>query len=252
MSKLAPDPFFIGWQKTVPSGLRRFLLAVVLVVLSAAAALGVLLSAAVDDPGGGEAFWDAGPQTLRGVVTVTPYPTLHLPPDAAHPAGRAILLSGIGKTGVEADPALEGRLVEARGAMLKRGTQDQMQVEPPGLVPVDGAEAASPPAVTPLGRWRITGEICDGKCWNGAMRPGTGITHRACASLCLIGGIPPVFVSTRPVAGSDILLLGGPDGGPMPPALLDHVGLRVTLEGRVERRGSLTVFLADPASLRRP
>ncbi len=245
-------PFFIGWQKAVPRGLRGFLGTVALALLLGAGSLGVLLAAAVDDPGGGQAFWDAGPQTLRGVVTVAPYPTLHLPPDATHPEGRAVLLSGVGKTGVEADPALEGRLVEATGAMLKRGTQDQMQVEPPGLVPVAGEAAA--PAVVPLGRWRLTGEICDGKCWNGAMLPGAGISHRACANLCLIGGIPPVFVATRPVPGTggEILLLGGPEGGTMPPALLDHVGLRVTLEGRVERRGALAVFLADPASVRRP
>ncbi len=245
-------PFYIGWASGVPRGLRGFLATVALAVLLVAASLGALLSASVDDPGGGEWLWDAGPQTLRGVVTVHPYPTLHLPPDSDHPAGRPVLLSGLGKTGVAADPALEGLLVEATGVMLKRGTVDQMQVEEPGLVAVEGADPTPAPPALPLGRWRITGEICDGKCWNGAMRPGTGIAHRACASLCLIGGIPPVFVTTRPVEGSGFLLLGGPDGGPMPQALLDQVGLRVTLEGRLERRGGLLVFLADPASARRP
>lgn len=249
---MTPPPFFIGWAKAVPRGLRSFLAVVALAVLVVAGSLGALLSATVDDPGGGEAFWDAGPQTLRGAVTVAPYPTLHLAPNAAHPRGRFVLLSGVGKTGVEADPALEGRWVEATGAMLKRGTVDQMQVDPPGLRPLEGG--ALPPALAPvpLGRWRLTGEICDGKCWNGAMRPGNGLSHRACANLCLSGGIPPLFVTTRPVEGSDLLLLGGPEGGPLPPALLDWVGLRVTLEGRLERRGALLVFLADPASARRP
>jgi hypothetical protein len=245
------DVFFVGWAKTLPRALRGFLLGVALAVLAGAGAAGVLLSATVDDPGGGDFLFDDGPQSLRGAVTALPYPVLHLPPDATRPAWRSVLLSGVGKTGVEADPALEGRLVEASGFMLRRGPVEQMQVERPELRAAADALVDAPP-VAPLGRWRLTGEICDGKCWNGAMRPGAGISHRACANLCLIGGIPPLFVTTRPVEGSDVLLLGGADGGPMPQAMLDWVGLRVVLEGELERRGGLLVFRADPGSARRP
>lgn len=252
----APAPreegFFIGWARALPAGLGGFLARVAAAVLVGASAAAVLLSAAVEDPGGGDAFWGEPPVTLRGVLTLRPYPVLHLPPDAANPAGRAVLLSGPGKTGVEADPALEGRLVEASGPLLRRGSQEQIQVDPGGFVALEGAGAA--PRAEPLGTWRITGEICDGKCWNGAMRPATGITHRACAAFCLVGGLPAVFYPTRPLpgTGAEVLVLGGPDGGPMPEALRDQVGLRITLDGQVERRGGLLVFLADPASLRRP
>lgn len=242
-------PFFIGWAPTLPRPLRGFLAGVAAAVLAGAAALGLLLSASVDDPGGGDFLFPDGPKTLRGAVTALPYPTLHLPPDAANPRGRFVLLSGVGKTGVEAEPALEGRLVEASGFMLRRDWVEQLQVEPPGLVPVEGEAAAAPPA-EPLGRWRLSGEICDGKCWNGAMRPGAGISHRACANFCLIGGIPPLFVMTRPVEGSDLLLLAAPDGGPIGQAMLDWVGLHVTFEGALERRGALLVFRAEPASAR--
>jgi hypothetical protein len=113
--------------------------------------------------------------------------------------------------------------------------------EPPAPRPV----TAAPPAAVPLGRWRITGEICDGKCAAGGMRPGSGLAHRACAVLCLDGALPSIFVATAPVAGTPFLLLGAPDGGPMAEALRPLVGLRVTLEGRVERRGGLLVFLAE-------
>ena len=234
--------FFIGWANHLPAGLRAPLLGFALLLLAGAAALGTLLSALADDPGGGEFLFADGPRTLEGAVTARPYPVLHLAD------GRFVLLSGVGKTGVEADPALEGRLVAATGVMLKRGEVDQMQVEPPGLAAQAGMAPA--PATEDLGRWRIAGEICDGKCWNGAMRPGGGVSHRACANFCLIGGVPPLLVAQRPLAGQSILLLGGPDGGPMSPALLDWVGLRVTLEGAVQRRGGLLVFLADPASVR--
>ena len=81
------------------------------------------------------------------------------------------------------------------------------------------------------------------------MRPGTGLAHRACANLCLVGGVPPVFVSSAPVEGEEFLLIGGPDGGPLPEALLDVTALYISVEGRVERRGDLLVFLIDPASI---
>jgi hypothetical protein len=239
------DPFFIGWSPTVPTGLRRFLAMVSVVVLCSAGMLGLVLSASVDDPGGGD--WAAGDQTLRGTITRLPYPVLYLPPTARHPAGHAVLLAGIGKNGAEVDPVLAGHMVEATGAMLKRGSIDMMQVgDDPGLRQAAGEGV--PPTPVQLGRWRLVGEICDGKCWTGAMRPGSGIAHKACANLCLVGGLPPVLVTTAPVAGSIFLLLAGADGGPMPDALQTLVGLRISLEGEIERRGDLLILRVAPAS----
>jgi hypothetical protein len=241
------DPFFIGWSSTVPTGLRGFLAMVSVVVLCAAAVIGLALSATIDDPGGGD--WAAGDQTLRGTITSLPYPLLHLPPTGRHPAGHAVLLAGIGKNGAEVDPALAGQVVEATGAMLKRGSIDMMQVgEDPGLRTAAGEGVV--PASVQLGRWRLVGEICDGKCWTGAMRPGNGIAHKACANLCLIGGLPPVLVTTAPVAGSTFLLLADADGGPMPDRLRPLVGLRISLDGAVERRGDLLVLRVAAASAR--
>lgn len=246
------DAFFIGWAPRLPDGLHGFLGLVAGASLVGMALAALLLSASVDDSGGGDFDWAAGERTLRGTLVDAPYPVLHLPPDAAHPRGHAVLLSGLGKSGVDADPALAARVVDATGLMLKRGTLDMMQVgDAPGLRAVESAASAppSPPAdAEPLGRWRITGEICDGKCWIGAMRPGSGLSHRACASLCLIGGIPPVFVATGPVAGSSFLLLAGADGGRMPDALRRLIGLRIRLDGEVERSSDLLIFRADPAT----
>jgi hypothetical protein len=242
------DPFFIGWSPTVPMGLRGFLAVVSVVVLCGAAVLGLVLSASVDDPGGGD--WAAGDQTLRGTITRLPYPLLHLPPTARHPAGHAVLLAGIGKNGASVDAALVGHVVEATGAMLRRGSIDMMQVgDDPGLRPAAGEGV--PPTPVQLGRWRLVGEICDGKCWTGAMRPGGGIAHKACANLCLVGGLPPVLVTTMPVAGSTFLLLADADGGPMPDALRTLVGLRISLDGEVERRGDLLILRVVPAGVHR-
>jgi len=238
---MSDDTFFVGWEPCAPAGLRGFLVVVVLVLLAGAGLLGVALSASIDDPGGGSFDWAAGEQTLRGTITPLPYPLLFLPPSARHPAGHAVLLSGEGKRGVALAPGLAGRMVEASGLMLKRGSIDMLQLnDAPGLRAAAGE--AAPPAAVPLGRWRMVGEICDGKCWTGAMRPGAGLAHKACAGLCLAGEIPPVLVTTAPVAGASFLLLAGADGGPMPAALRPLVGERISLEGEVERRDDLLVL----------
>ena len=102
------------------------------------------------------------------------------------------------------------------------------------------------PAAEPLGRWRLAGEMCDGKCLAGAMRPGRRLAHKACANLCVIGGVPPVFVSTQPVEGETYFLLAGPDGGPLTMDMLTHMAAFVTLEGEIERRGDLLILKIDP------
>ena len=116
-----------------------------------------------------------------------------------------------------------------------------------GISAVEGA--ASKQTREPLGRWKLAGEICDGKCLAGAMRPGRGLAHKACANLCLLGGVPPVFVSTQEVDGSEFLLITGPDGDALPKSAYDYVAQFITVEGDVERRGDLLVFRMDPDTL---
>ena len=69
---------------------------------------------------------------------------------------------GDGKVGGPFDAvAARGRMVAADGFILRRGTIEMLVS---GTAPrlLDGP-APPPPATEPLGRWRITGEICDGK-----------------------------------------------------------------------------------------
>jgi hypothetical protein len=233
------DDFFIGWADRVPSGHGGFLARIGLGFLALMLLLALALPATMDDAGGGGA---EGERTLRGVITAKPYALLHMAPDAAHPAGHMVILSVVGKYPVQVPPALEGRMVEAKGWLFRRGSMDMLQMfDLP--VAADGA-APAPAATEKLGTWRLTGEICDGQCYVGAMKPGTGIAHRACANFCLQGGIPPVFVTTAPIAGTSFLLMGGPDGA-LPARAHAYVGLRVRLDGTVERRGDILVFTPD-------
>jgi hypothetical protein len=238
-------PFFIGWQNRLPSGLRLPLLGVALGLLTLALLLPLALGRATDDTGAGD--W-GGDREVRGTLTADPYPLIRLPPDAAHPLGHTMLLSAFGKAQVST--ALAGQGVRAAGTLLKRGDLEMLVVNDPAQLQPLADPVASPAAAVPLGRWAMVGEICDGKCGSGAMRPGSGIAHRACARLCFAGDIPPVLVTVQPAEGSSFFLLAGPDGGKLPDALLRLTGLRVRLEGALERRGDMLVLRVDPASAR--
>ncbi len=240
-------PFFVGYLP-VPAGLRGWLLVACALFVAGLAALGMAMGTSQDDPGPGAFRFDYGRQTVTGVIELTPYPLVRVTKgnDRILP-GTTLMLSGQGKSNVDARAIpLEGQLAQVSGIVLQRGTLNMLQLRG-GRNGISGVEGAAPAQETKaLGRWQLAGEICDGKCLAGAMRPGTGIAHKACANLCLIGGVPPVFVSTQPVDGSEFLLVTGPDGEELPKTLYDYVGNFVSIEGEVERRGDLLVFRADP------
>jgi hypothetical protein len=246
------DPgFFVAYLK-MPRAYARFALASALGFLTLLGGLSLAISARVPDPGGGFFDGKSGYQTLVGVLEEEPYPVLRVLPDEEHPEGRALMLSGTRKEGVMAEAAaLRGEIVDVGGFYLRRGTMDMINVG--GKVGVraseaelsDGQRSYTPAPAESLGRWRLVGEICDGKCLGGAMRPGTGLSHKACANLCVTGGVPPVFVSTGAVAGSKFFLLGDADGGPLPDGFRDFTALRIEVEGEVERRDDLLVFKVD-------
>lgn len=243
-------PFFVGYFP-IPKGLRNFLLVVAVSFIAAWAGAGYLIGATQDDPGNGAFRFDYGRQTVTGVVEMKPYPLLYVTQGNDRiKTGHTLMLSGPGKRGVmERVGKLEGGLAEVFGIILQRGELDMLQVagNANALASVEGSVPAVPKK--DLGRWKLAGEICDGKCLAGAMRPGRGLAHKACANLCIIGGVPPVFVSSKPIEGSEFLLIGNSDGGEMSPVLYDHVGEFITVEGRVERRGDLLVFLVDEQTI---
>jgi len=253
-------PFFVGYLG-LPRGLAGFVAGVCVALFLGAGGLALALGGSADDPGDGRFAWGLGEQRLTGVLEAGPYPVLHVD-EALLDSGetavrrRSLMLSGIGKRGVQGRAApLDGRRVAVSGIVLRRGDLDMLQVG--GSIGLRAEEerasagtAAAGPEIEPLGRWRLTGEICDGKCYAGAMRPGRGLAHRACADLCLAGGVPPVFVAATPVEGETFFLIAGPDGGPMPERLRGLIAVRVEVEGEIERRGDLPVLRIDPATAR--
>ncbi len=248
-------PFFVGYLP-IPAGLKGYLIGLSLAFIAGFALTGVLIGATQDDPGEGRVRGDYGRQTVSGVVELTPYPLVHVTQgNDVIPEGRTLMMTAGGKAGVmDRAMPLEGQLVTVSGVLLERGALDMLQIRGgrQGLAAAEGeaqGAPAKPPAPQSLGRWRLTGEICDGKCLAGAMRPGRGLAHKACANLCLIGGVPPVFVSTQPVEGEEFLMITGPDGTYLPQEAYDFVAQFVTLEGEITRHGDLLVLALDPASI---
>jgi hypothetical protein len=239
------DFFFVGYLNRVSRDLGIFLLAAAALLLAGFAGLGLALGVAVDDPGDGDFAWQLGTQRLVGVVEPGPYPVLRLPPDATHPAPRTIMLVAAGKHGAQAAAAPHAAgAVTASGVVIKRGPLAMLQLDGE-LEPLADAPAFTPAPPVPLGRWRLAGEICDGKCYAGAMRPGRGLAHKACANLCLLGGVPPVFVSSGAVEGTSFFLLTAEDGGPLPDRVRNLVALGIELEGLIVRFDDLLVFQVD-------
>lgn len=243
-------PFFVGYLP-VPGPLRRFLMVASAAVFGIFLMAGVLISSTQDAPAKSGFRFDYGRQTITGVVELTPYPLLRVTEgNDLIKAGKTLMLAGTGKSGVDSRAApLEGQLAIASGIVLQRGTIDMLQLRG-GRNGLKAAEGEAPEMVTEqLGRWKIAGEICDGKCLNGAMRPGRGLAHKACAALCLLGDVPPVFVSSQPIEGTDFMLITGPDGGILPPVAYDYIGQFISLEGDLERRGDMLVLRMDTTTM---
>lgn len=244
-----PDaPFFIGWGKKIAPPLLRFLAVVTAGFLLASAGFALATRLSFTDPGDGHRAGATGREGVVGRLEYKPYPVLRLPAKDGEPA-QTLMLSGQGKRGAPGTDALEdGAMVNVRGGIVERG--DIRMIEAGRIEAADAPsfDAAEP---VPLGRWRLTGEICDGKCWTGVMRPGRGLAHKACANLCVFGGAPAVFVATDEVAGSEFFLLADAAGEPLDQETLSRfMALMIEAEGAVERLDNLNVFRMDVETVR--
>jgi hypothetical protein len=227
-------PFFVGWSGRTALPLLGFLTLLLVTLLVGFGALAFAIGVTADDPGGGEF---TGDKDITGVLIADPYPMIVMDQNQ-----HTVLLSGGGKRGIQADARpLDGKHVRATGGGVKRGDRDLLLVDT--LQPVPGEVAI--PVRESLGTWRLTGEICDGKCSLGVMRPGNGPVHKACANVCLIGGVPPVFITTTPLFGTRYLLMGDSDDHAMPDRLRDFVAVTSRMVGTLERVGDAIVFRTD-------
>lgn len=261
--KQTNDEFFIGWLQT-PQGYVRFLKPIVLTLLLIGIGVASALAFFQRDPGNGQ--WDDDKVvTLRGVAFKKPYAMIRVPGDKPGGSPRTYLLVEDGKFGALPRVAgfvqgrAEGVAVEVRGTVLHRDDRWMLALEEgDGSMRTLTQEDA---AKLPLLGWSspkllaasvtLRGEVIDPKCYLGAMKPGGGKTHKACAMRCIAGGIPPMLV-TRDAAGRETFyLLVTPEGAVANDSVYPFVGDHVELSGQLEQHDDLLVFKVSPDNIRR-
>lgn len=244
------DEFFIGYAPPMAPRLARFVTRVV-IGLACGVVVWAVTVAAGHVPLEGGAFEFGHPQQFAGTIVEHPYPALRL--DGADQDGMPwLLLVAPGKHGADAlVNGLGGRHVTLMGTRIRRGTNTMIEVEPASL----DVDTAAEPRVTPAALQaasfddrpvKVRGEIVDSKCFLGVMVPGSGKTHKECASLCLRGGIPPAFYVHDQSGHSSVLLLTGRKGEPIGAQALQVVGEAIDVTGTIERQGGWLVLRTDP------
>ncbi|MCA9272025.1 MAG: hypothetical protein KDA31_03155 [Phycisphaerales bacterium] len=220
--------------------LRTFTLIAVSALLLAGLVASGIVAYTLRRSGTGQ--WDTSqPVTLSGVARLRPYPHLET-------LDGPVLLAEPGKHGAQGRTAnIDGHEVMVTGTTLMRGTLRALEITE---VSAPSGERVGPTSIE-LGADEITllGEILDSKCYLGAMKPGDGPTHKACAILCLRGGIAPLFVGETEAGEVIVAVLCSPDGSPVSEEIIAFAGETVRVRGRIGTFGSLQVFAVAPGAL---
>lgn len=221
-----PQALYVGYLP-VPRRILLFIRVVVPLTLWAMVLVGLLVVYARKPACNG--FWDISQERVwTGTLFAQPYPMLLADGDDPGPH----LLVGIGKFGVhDLVTPHSGTKVRITGYPLRRHGRRMIELSPEGAI-----QPATGPPTSALnwaagGEWQGNGELVDGKCFFGAMKPGDGRAHRACALLCIRGGLPLMLAVPTPDQGHQMILVTGPEGSQIDPGLLEWVGLPVSASG---------------------
>lgn len=249
--------FFVGYRP-MPAALTRWYRPLAALLIAASGLGGYWLGA--QQAGAGPGHWDTtATVTAQGVLMLRPYPVLHrLNP--AHPGGvESLLLVRQGKHSADSwARAFDQQWVSVRGYPVTRGRWTLLEI------PGQDAISAAPDGATdnrrqlrelldiaPLGAAELAGEIVDSKCFLGVMKPGAGLTHKACAELCLRGGIPPILVAKDAQGQQSGYLLARADGASASVALAPFAADPVRVTGQLQRQGGLLLLRVDEDGVRR-
>ena len=243
----AEDEFFSGYSR-LPKSIKRFLFRFIPLLFVGVAIFGFLVPRLHDQFNSGK--FARG--ELQGFLVGEPVPHLLVPRKGKVEAGSKFsryLLSAPNKAAVSAkvtDHA--GKWVNIKGTVVHRNNLT--------LVATGAAEPTEAPANAPavpepgieLGEFSLKGEILDGKCYPGVMKPGQGKTHRACAIRCISGGVPAVFLSQNDQGDPLYFLLADSAGKAVNKQVLDLVADPIEITGKVTQYGDFFLLKADPST----
>jgi len=242
--------FYVGYLPKAPISLAGFIRKIILAL--AALAVTVALALVVGQmPFANSAFEYGMVRKFEGIIESRPYPTLLVArPGEVEQEKKfsSYLLVAPGKHGADdLVAAFAGKLVRLEGQLIYREGGTMVEIEPGSISPLDTAPA-NQLTTRDLGLVMVSGQIVDSKCYLGVMNPGNGKVHRDCASRCLSGGIPPIFVTSN---GEDQFLLVGRDGRAIGrDALREFVAEPITIRGELLQRGESRLLRIDASALR--
>lgn len=254
------DSFYVGYLP-MPKPVRLAVWVIAPLLLVGVVATAAILASTQDDPG--PAVWTqldespTGPVELTGIYLKQPYP-------AVWSNGQLHLLVRQGKfnaaKAAQAAGIKHGDPIQATCYTLSRDGQYLYELVNDEAITAATVQSESlknealpklvvmnPASQRPTKQ--AIGEVIDPKCYLGAMKPGDSVTHRACAILCLKGGIPPMLVDKRDETPVYYLLTDHEGNGihaansalPLE-KLLPYVGFSAQITGTPMLHGNQLVF----------
>ncbi len=252
------DLFYVGYLP-LPQSIKRFIVPWLIGNLVLAVGIAAVIAQQHRDPGDG--VWQTGEAvTLEGWLEIEPYPILFV-------EDQAYILVEQGKLGVQ--DRLSGRTADvymATGYLIEREGRRVLELDGAdanALIEIDKVYAIAEvpgdaPNIDPkqtepedLGTHTLRGEIVDPKCYLGVMQPGDGKTHKACATLCIKGGIPPMLVVRDDKGNTAAYLLTDADGKAFPESHHEYIADPIEITGQILQDGDLLILRADLDSIRR-
>lgn len=255
MSVNEREEFYVGYLPTAPRDIAGMVRLVVIVLLIAAAAVAVALVV-------GQHRFEASRfefgvvKEFEGELLEHPIPRLLVKRNSN---AEKILpfvtyaLVGQGKHGAAANVlGFNGQRVKLKGTLIQLDDTTMIEVIPGTILPAPPSSeiGLSDSTNEVLKTTALVGEIVDSKCYLGVMNPGHTKPHRECASLCIRGGIPPLFVVKDAEGHSVNLWLVSDTGEPVNQQVLDFVAEPVQITGQVNRSGDQLYLYANPQTIR--
>lgn len=249
------DEFFVGYLPA-PQPVRRFAITATISLIAGVALVGIVVASMQQSPGTGT--WDTSTATtFDGLALVDPYAMLRVKDRTAAGGDSTILLVSEGKFGAaDRIRPFHGKAVRIRGTILRRDGRRMLEVSSADnavelLNPRESAlsELAPAPRTEMESPVTLRGEMIDPKCYIGAMKPGGGKTHKACAQLCVGGGIPPMFVTRDSEGRESYFLVVLRDGSAANEAAIPFLGDATEIHGELEIRDDLNVLRIDPKKI---
>ena len=245
------DEFYIHYA-SIPSGYRQFLLRFIPLLMLGAVVFALVLPGVHNQFNTGKI---QGTYDFEGFLVSDPIPNLIVPRSGDltnNVAFSRYILSGTGKTAAKPEVlAHSGEWVKLNGILVSRNQLSVIAARSAEPIAPPTDKTLLPDSKTDLGQYSLTGEILDGKCYPGVMKPGQSKSHRACAIRCISGGVPAVFRVQNQQDEVMYFLLTDEQGKAVNDRVLDLVADPIEITGNVIQYDDMFVLQADPTTYKR-